>query len=71
MMWYDRGPLYFPGEIPPTALVELPFEYDRARITFTPTEIGQDIPETLEIDADAGYLEITLGQTPIFVEPIP
>ena len=71
VLWYDTGVLYFPGENSPERTIELPFPDDAARITLTPTEIGLQEPESFELDAADGFLEITLGQTPVFIETLP
>jgi len=68
VLWYDTGTLYFPGEKPPEKSVNLPFEYDSALITVTPTEIGLETPESFELDTDGGLLSLTLDQTPIFIQ---
>lgn len=70
VLWYDTGTLYFPGEVPPEMTIDLAFEHDKARITLTPTDIGQEVPESFEKDTVDGFLEVTLGQTPIFIEAI-
>jgi hypothetical protein len=71
VLWYDTGTLYFPGEAPPEITIELPYDFAKAWIILTPTEIGQEEPESFEQDALDGILEVTLGQTPLFIETIP
>ncbi len=71
VLWYDTGELIFPGETSPEITIDLPFDGDAAQITLTPTEIGQEEAERYELDASEEVLQITLGQTPIFIEIIP
>jgi hypothetical protein len=69
-MWYDDYALYLPGETPPSVNVSVPFEA-AARLTFTPTEIGQTEPEIQLLQASNGSLTIDLGAIPIFIEVTP
>jgi hypothetical protein len=71
VLWYDTGTLYFPGETPPEITIELPFSSYAAQITLTPTQIGQEEPENYQLEASDGFLTITLGQTPLFIEVTP
>ena len=71
VLWYDTGTLYFPGENPPEMPVNLPFEFEGAQITVTPTEVGLESPESYEKDPEGGLLSLTLNRTPIFVEVNP
>jgi len=68
VLWYDTGSIYFPGETPPDININLPFEDAGALITFTPTEIGLESPDTSEKAPEGGILTFTLDQTPIFIE---
>lgn len=70
-LWYDTGTLYFPGESPPEMTIDLPVEQDTVRITLTPTEIGQEEPESYEEDTTDGIVQLTLGPTPVFIDVIP
>ncbi|MEW6094153.1 MAG: hypothetical protein AB1531_09335, partial [Chloroflexota bacterium] len=71
VLWYDDYALYLPGEIPPTLTVSLPFEAESARLTFTPTEIGQTSPDTQTLQSSSGSLTFDLDTTPVFIEVNP
>lgn len=69
ILWYDDGELYLPGQAPPAVSVELPFEYPRATLTWTPITAQDPIPTTL--DASNGALQLTIDSTPLFVQSAP
>jgi len=68
VLWYDDGKLYFPGETPPSATVEIPLNAAWALVTRTPSQIGAADPEIQTLDSTDGILRVMLDSTPVFVE---
>jgi hypothetical protein len=68
VLWYDDGKLYFPGETPPSATVEIPINAAWALVTRTPSQIGAADPEIQTLDSTNGILPVMLDSTPVFVE---
>ncbi len=71
VMWYDDYALYLPGETPPSVIVNLPFDFASALLTFTPTGIGQTEPERQTLQVSGGFLTFDLSATPVFIEVTP
>ena len=71
VLWYDDGKLYFPGEMSPTATIELAINAANVLITHTPTEVGKSEPETQVLGSSSGILPLLLESTPIFVQIAP
>jgi hypothetical protein len=71
VLWYDNGGLYFPGEVPPSITIQLPFDAAQALVTCTPTQIGRNTPETLVLESSDGILPLVLNSTPLFIQKAP
>ena len=71
VLWYDDGKLYLPGQTPPSTTIQLAFPAASARLTWTPTQTGQSLPESQILAATNGVIPLTIDATPIFVEVKP
>jgi hypothetical protein len=68
VLWYDDGALHLPDDPPPTCTVELPVDAAQARVTWTPTEVGEESRRSEKIAASGGTLSVAIDATPVFVE---
>jgi len=67
VLWYDDGRRYLPGDTEPTVDVRVHLPEPRYLVTHTP--VAGDPPEARTVSTAQGLLKLSLGPTPVFLEP--